>query len=657
MVNVTYGIVTVGPVQTLIAQARRTQDLWVGSQLLQQLIRAGIQAAQAAGAEIITPDVNALIHGGSIPNRFIFRSVHDATTNQISYAAQDAVFTAWRTYAERTRNFFTSSKPDGLSLMINDAIWVRQVDPRYWLEFYAAAHTIKEDAHFGRDVFEVLRRALAEKKLVRAMPQHPDGEPGYKCSVTGEHEALHDQASGEIYLSDLRAYWDNVRKCQRNLALLGEGERLSAFSIVKRFGHEANSDLNIERFPSSSSIASAEIRRRLIQNWAAVRSMIESYITALETLYSRYETSPYFVNPEILPAFQRDLPANWQQDDVLMRLLKLDGDFLYLDHLQPRPLAEHIGSVQHRDIDRRLIDEARAALSALYKQAAEHRITEPSSYYAVLAMDGDRMGEVAAWFESAEEYHDFSGRLTRFARDTMFPAVETAVGRVVYAGGDDLLALLPLNSVFAAAETIRSEFPRAANHKTISAGIAIVHRMHPLQAAVRAAKHAEHTAKEKYRTNDSGAFAFEVLRRSGEPQSGGSTWIRGGISVMETLMSLRDAMICNQIAHGLASDIPELLYSVVSSNDPEVARKLKRDDRLTVRDTVVEIPAALRQMMFKRLFERRCTDAYKKLDGRPSETLRAALERVGESRPQGQGWFDVQAILYLARFLSQQGGA
>jgi hypothetical protein len=38
MVNITYGIITVGPVQTLIAQARRTQDLWVGSQLLQQLI-------------------------------------------------------------------------------------------------------------------------------------------------------------------------------------------------------------------------------------------------------------------------------------------------------------------------------------------------------------------------------------------------------------------------------------------------------------------------------------------------------------------------------------------------------------------------------------------------------------------------------------------
>src|SRR5690606_28567031 len=195
------------------------------------------------------------------------------------------------------------------------------------------------------------------------------------------------------------------------------------------------------------------------------------------------------------------------------RFLKLDGDFLYLDHLQPRPLAEHIGTVQHRDLDRRLMDNARVALKTLYDVAAQHKISEPSSYYAVLAMDGDRMGEAAEAFETAEEYRDFSGGLTQFARDTMFLVVENAIGRVVYAGGDDLLALLPLSGVFAAAEAIRTAFPTAANYKTISAGIAIVHRTHPLQAAVRAAKRAEHIAKEKYRTAE-GAFAFEVLRRS-----------------------------------------------------------------------------------------------------------------------------------------------
>lgn len=651
-----YGMITIGPVQSLIAQARRTQDLWLGSQLLQQLVLAGIEAAQADGADIIAPDWTALARGGSIPNRLIFRCADEATAARVVDAAREAVSKTWNQYAERTRLYFTSAHA-GLGMAINDAIWTRQIDPRYWLEFYAAIDAAEDDVRFGRDVLNGLMRAIAAQKLVRALPQHPDGEPGYKCSVTGEHEALHNQASGEIALPALRTYWNTVRARQRNLALLSEGERLSAFSIVKRFGHEANSDLKIERFPSTSSIASANTRLRLIQNWQTVRPAVSNYLTALEALYQRYGTEPYFVSPELLPAYQDVLPSNWQRDDVLTRFLKLDGDFLYLDHLQPRPLAEHIGGVGHRDIDRRLMDGARAALNAVYQSTG---IAEPSSYCAVLAMDGDRMGEAAERLETAEEYREFSSGLTGFARETMFPAVESVAGRVVYAGGDDLLALLPLSGVLLAAEAIRTAFPQAAHYRTISAGIAIVHRMHPLQAAVRAARHAQHVAKAKYRSEVSGAFAFEVLRRSGEPQSGGSAWERGGVSVIETLIAVRDAMRDGHIAHGLASDMPEFLYSVVNTNDPKYARQLERVGRLTVRYQVVEIPAALRQITFKRLFERRYADIYKNQEHKPAEVLLAQLERIGESLPNsrnGQGWFDVQALLYLARFLSQQGGA
>lgn len=654
--GLTYGMITVGPVQSLIAQARRTQDLWVGSQLLQQLIRAGIEAAQKEGAHIIAPDVNALAHGGSVPNRFIFRCVDNTTAEKVIGEAHKAVLEAWNTYAERTREHFTKPLSDrGLEMKINEEIWQRQIDPQYWLEFYAATHSATDKAHFGEDVFMLLMQHIATQKLVRAIPQHPDGESGYKCSVTGEHEALHDQESGEIKLPVLRTYWNTVRERQRNLALLSKDERLSAFSLVKRFGHEANRDLDIERFPSTSSIASANTRYQLLQNWHTVGSHIEQYLEVLDTLYRKYKTDPYFSQPEILTAYQRVLPENWQQDDTLVRFLKLDGDFLYLDHLQPRPLADHIGNVEHRNLDRSLIEKLRNRLKVVYESSG---IAEPSSYYAVLAMDGDRMGEVAASFETAEEYTRFSRNLTQFARDTMFPSVENVVGRVVYAGGDDLLALLPLSGVFTAVETIRTTFPTVANNKTISAGIAIVHRMHALQVAVRVAKRAEHIAKEKYRSKVEGAFMFEVLRRSGEPQSGGSTWVRAGTSVIDTVIALRDAMSAKEIAHGLASDLPELLYSVVNKNDPAYSRQLEREDRLTVRDRYEEIPSELRQITFKRLFERRCSDSYKQLDdGQPAKTIREQIEKIGEARANGHGWFDIQVFLYLARFLSQQGGA
>ena len=37
-------LVTIGPVQEFIAQARRTRDLWYGSHLLSELARAGARA-------------------------------------------------------------------------------------------------------------------------------------------------------------------------------------------------------------------------------------------------------------------------------------------------------------------------------------------------------------------------------------------------------------------------------------------------------------------------------------------------------------------------------------------------------------------------------------------------------------------------------------
>lgn len=130
--TITYGIITVGPVQSLIAQARRTQDLWVGSQLLQQLIRAGIETAQKAGANIIAPDVNALAQGGNVPNRFIFRCADSPTAEKVIGDTRKAVLDAWNTYAERTRTYFKMPLRDGgLGMEINEKIWQRQIAPQY----------------------------------------------------------------------------------------------------------------------------------------------------------------------------------------------------------------------------------------------------------------------------------------------------------------------------------------------------------------------------------------------------------------------------------------------------------------------------------------------------------------------------------------------
>src|SRR5690606_5177224 len=48
-------LITLGPVQDFIAQARRTRDLWYGSHLLSELSRAAARALVEEGAHLIFP--------------------------------------------------------------------------------------------------------------------------------------------------------------------------------------------------------------------------------------------------------------------------------------------------------------------------------------------------------------------------------------------------------------------------------------------------------------------------------------------------------------------------------------------------------------------------------------------------------------------------
>src|ERR1700730_9387858 len=48
-------LVTIGPIQEFIAQARRTRDLWFGSHLLSELSRAAAKSLADRGATLIFP--------------------------------------------------------------------------------------------------------------------------------------------------------------------------------------------------------------------------------------------------------------------------------------------------------------------------------------------------------------------------------------------------------------------------------------------------------------------------------------------------------------------------------------------------------------------------------------------------------------------------
>ena len=266
-------------------------------------------------------------------------------------------------------------------------------------------------------------------------------------------------------------------------------------------------------------------------------------------------------------------------------------------------------------------------------------------YFAVLAFDGDEIGKwvsgektppfasqladytdgsniqrsgAKTHFEKPEfkgflesqrplspSYHlQFSEALSNFALLCARPIVEAFLGRLIYAGGDDVVALLPADTALACAEALRAAFtggevkgldgsvlfrspapgflssdkwkddhdrgrpipflvpgPKA----DASVGIAIAHFKSPLQDVVRAAQAAEKRAK---RQLDRRAIAVTLFKRSGETIEWGCKWAGGGLRLYRALAEALDA---GQLSGKFPYRFTELLSPYLTESTPLVA--------------------------------------------------------------------------------------
>ncbi len=214
-------------------------------------------------------------------------------------------------------------------------------------------------------------------------------------------------------------------------------------------------------------------------------------------------------------------------------------------------------------------------------------------YFAVLAFDGDQIGmwlsdEFRAAKGNFESYHaGFSAALSTFALQVVRPIVENTAGRtyggfLVYAGGDDVLALLPAERALQCAQELRTAFQAATNHiigedgnrLDASVGIAIAHFKAPLQDVVRAARAAEKRAKQKL---GRAAVAVSLFKRSGEITEWGCRWESGGLQLYD---AISDALAAGQLSAKFPYRVAELLqpYLTATSQLTKESRSLNSVD-------------------------------------------------------------------------------
>jgi CRISPR-associated protein Cmr2 len=130
--------------------------------------------------------------------------------------------------------------------------------------------------------------------------------------------------------------------------------------------------------------------------------------------------------------------------------------------------------------------------------------------------------------DGPQRHRELSQFLSRFSMEVA-ATVHKHYGALVYAGGDDIMALLPLDRALICTRELAKEFEASLQkftymekdaqgkekekHPTLSAGIAVIHHVSLLDEALALARQAEHHAKDQAQKN---SLAIIIRKRSGE---------------------------------------------------------------------------------------------------------------------------------------------
>lgn len=587
-------IFSIGPVQSFIAEARRTADLYAGSYILSQLSAAAAKTITAPH-QLIFPHPDIVDNETGTPNKLVaILQIGDGQNvveiiKTIAGKAQETVETCWHDMSA------IALMQLGLQDPKFHALWERQ--KKSLLEFYWVVLPIEGDYI---ETYRKANEALDARKRLRLFNQVV--EEGLKDSLSGQRQALctHEE--------NTKRFWQRVRQAKvENRRRVKEHERLDTIATIKRFGVGSDS------FPSVSTIASMDYALALDE---ADKQSLAGKIAATGAFYT-------------VGDFGRGFPY--------------DGDLFYTATYSKQRLKTSYDLEQANGVQP-VVDE----LKRLYAKVGHI----PSPYYAILVMDGDKMGKHLDHCDDQGQHQEISKRLGKFA-DSVDRLVEGHHGRLVYAGGDDVFAFLPLRTALTAAAKINQRFEgtfpdwqsfgKKSFPFTMSAGIAVVHHMAPLDWALAEARAAEKAAKKQYGRN---AIVVRLLKRSGDSKQMGGRWETVPL-VQQWHGYFKDERLSSRMAHDLLAHA-EVITAVPDAHLSTIKLMLKRHK-------ATDKPKALSTEQLEELANQLGAWVKKHDDIVPSKIVPSQNPAESEDNKIKQGLTELGLWLTFARFMAQGG--
>ncbi len=547
--NPAFLLFAIGPVQEFIATARKTQDLWAGSYLLSYLSWSAMRviAEQFGPDSLIFPDLcgqpfsdiwlidkglelekpkNEELSSPTLPNRFL-AIIPESAVKVLAEKAGQAVKDTFKAVCNTVKTKISENLKIASSEW--DEIWNRQIADfieTYWTavpvnnynnfltaykqsigitgnydfdnllkEYEVKGFTPNIGTIYGQ-IYRLVEKTIGSRKTARDFKQ--TDEPNHKCTLCGVREPVHPGTHNDKKCSEdfgaLRGFWQE--KVLPAFPQIRKSERLCTVCITKRLSSKfyfkdiLGFDIN-DNFPSVSMVATASFKLRVIENLSnnQLKANLGLFIESIKALApDRWSGIPL---PMIIRACR---------DDISKDFARLEGDWLYKETLEDKKsLWDENKTRMTEDDFNNVLATAKKRQKELFNTINEidetlpkdKQMGNPSTYYAILLMDGDNMGKWLSgeyapkigdvlhpivkntlvidsnWQKLLEQKRPLNPSLhlatSKALRDFSLHVVREIVekdhlGKLVYAGGDDVLAFVNLRDLPEVMRKLRAYF-------------------------------------------------------------------------------------------------------------------------------------------------------------------------------------------------------
>ncbi|WP_187985833.1 type III-B CRISPR-associated protein Cas10/Cmr2 [Vibrio metschnikovii] len=587
--------ISIGPVQSLIEAGRRSQDLWCGSWLLSEVSRAVALSLHEEQSDCLifpnlkNPDIDLQPQDPDSDSKIeanIANVVRAVIQVDDISQVRDIVENAKQAAEARLMQILDTIRHKKLESFTID--WARFEQQKDGILDTYAAWVKFEAGQYGK-ASERLGKLLAARKQTKDFKPIQDTKSGlFKSTLDGANNTLTEQVNNKEYQHQLR---------------LSQGEELDILGLVKRSaGH-------FEQFTPFSRV--------VVEPWLSSLSSEQ-----LNTLQSNYQ-----------PFVKAGLATTVKGNEDRYQAFPYDGEYLFTSRIE-----------QEKDLEKGTKKALLDCLSTIGKESGS-----PMTYGVLLKADGDRMGELLAQAKTHDDSKAISKALHEFATSVR-KTLQDHGGHAIYAGGDDVLAFVPLAQAMTCAKQLADDFKEKmmviaaelklseALYPTLSVGLAIGHFVQPMRQlrarAIAAEKHAKGNNEHKPRN----ALAIHLGIRSGHEITWRCRWDDD-----ETLKALTD------FTHAFAQGwMPTRIMQEVR----EMAVHLKWT---TGQEELAGIRASELERMLARADFNVSVEQSGKTPEQIKESKKVALEKLkSQLRAQASGYSLEQLanLLILARWLS-----